>query len=145
MWLLSFAMLAVILHGRPDGHKLPITTDHRRDPDLARTAPLPLADHSGPMYRTDAETRTNRIVPGSGETHRSATDPSNPDPTSHLKYKTSITNAQKLSSAPPPDAQAAPPHRRRPLPRPPGAGPPGHHAVADPKAPRSGGHATSLL
>ena len=46
MWLLSFAILAVISHQRPDGNKLLITTDHRRDPDLARTAPLTLPDRS---------------------------------------------------------------------------------------------------
>jgi hypothetical protein len=59
-------------------NKLLITTDHRRDPDLARTAPLTLPVHSEPMHRTDTETRTNRIVPGSDETHRNATGPSNP-------------------------------------------------------------------
>ena len=80
MWLLSFEILAVISHEHPDGHKLLITTDHRRDPELARTAPLTLPDHSEPMHRTDTETRTIRIVPGSDETHRNATDPSTPDP-----------------------------------------------------------------
>ena len=59
------------------------------------------------MHRTDPETRTNRVVPGSDETHRNATDPWNPD-TFNLKHKTTITNAHKLSSDPtadgPPDA-----------------------------------------
>ena len=46
MWILPFAMLAVILHQRPDGHKLLTTIAHRRDPDLARAAPLPPTDRS---------------------------------------------------------------------------------------------------
>ena len=189
MWLLSFALLAVTSHGRPDGPKLLITIDLHRDLDLARTAPLPPADRTGPTHRTDAKTRNSRFVPEPSVAHQSATAPSTPDP-NHLKHKTSITNARKLSSdpaadgasatdqyqtgvgneleiaasappasptspvpiqpaataktapAPAPDPQADLPYQQRPPPRPPATGPPEHRAVANPKAPRSGGHAT---
>ena len=116
MWILSFAILAVILYERPDGHKLltTIAIAHRRDPDLARTTPLPPTNRSESMHRTDAETRTDRIVPGPDETHRSAMDPSNPDPC-NLKHKTSIANAHKLSSDPSADgAPDADCHRMAP-------------------------------
>ena len=56
-------------------------------------------------------------------------------PTSPVPIQPATT--AKTASAPPPDAHAAPPHRRRPLPPPPGTGLPGHRAVADPKAPRN--------
>ena len=191
MRILSFAILAAILYERPDGCKLFTTIAHRRDSHLARTTPLPPTNRSESMHRTDAETPTDRIVPGPDEAHRSATDPdpSNPDP-SNLKHKTSITNAHKLSSdpsadgapdadchrmapgdgpkiaapappaaptspvpiqstttskttsAPPPCPQAAPLHRRQPLPRPPRTSPLRHHAVTDSTAPRSGEHST---
>ena len=43
MWIVSLALLAVTLHGRPGGPKLLITIGHRRDLDLAQTAPPPPA------------------------------------------------------------------------------------------------------
>ena len=106
MWLLSFALLAVTSHGRPDGPKLLITIDLRRDLDLARTAPLPPADRTGPTHRTDAKTRNSRFVPEPSVAHQSATAPSTPDP-NHLKHKTPITNARKLSSDPAADGASA--------------------------------------
>ena len=61
------------------------------------------------IHRTDAETRTDRTVPGFDETHRNATGPSNPDPC-NLKHKTSIANAHKLSSDPAADGASVADH-----------------------------------
>ena len=128
----KFSKISKISHQRPDGNKLLITTDHRRDPDLARTAPLtPIADGAPDADR-------HRAVPSDGRKIAASAPPA--APTSPVPIQPATT--AKTASAPPPDAHAAPPHRRRPLPRPPGTGLPGHRAVADPKAPRSGGHAT---
>ena len=99
MWLLSFVILTANLHGRPDGPKLINTTHRRRGPDPARTTPLHPSDRAEPPYRTDAMARTSPIVPESGVAHRDATGPSTPGP-SHLKHKTFIANARKLSSDP---------------------------------------------
>ena len=79
MWLLSFAILTANLHGRPDGPKLINTINHRRGPDPARTAQLHPSDRAAPPYRTDAMTRTGRIVPESSMAHRDATCESRTD------------------------------------------------------------------
>ena len=99
MWLLSFAILTANLHGRPDGPKLINTIHRRHGPGPARAAPLQPSDRAEPPCRTDAMARTSLIVSEPGVAHRDATGPSTPDP-SHLKHKTSIANAHKLSSDP---------------------------------------------
>ena len=111
MWLVSLALLAVTLHGRPDGPELLITIGNRRGLDLAQTAPPPPADRAGWAHRTSLGIRTNRTVPESGVAHRGAAAPSTPDP-NHPKHKTSITNAHKLSSNPTADGASVTDHHR---------------------------------
>ena len=109
MWLLSFAILTANLHGRPDGPKLINTIHRRRGPGPARAAPLQPSDRAAPPCRTDAMDRASLIASETGMAHRDATDPSTPDP-SHLKHKTSIANARKLSSDPAADGASVTDH-----------------------------------
>ena len=75
------AKISKISHQRPDGNKLLITTDHRRDPDLARTAPLtPIADGAPDADR-------HRAVPSDGRKIAASAPPA--APTTVLPYHTS--------------------------------------------------------
>ena len=111
MWLLSFAILTANLHGRPDGPKL-INTFHRRHgPGPARAAPLQPSNRAAPPRRADVMDRASLIASVTSMAHRDATDPSTPNP-SHLKHKTSIANAHKLSSEPAADGASVTDHYR---------------------------------
>ena len=138
MWLLSFAILAVSFHERPDGHKLLITTDHRRDPDLARTAPLTLADHRPAPTASYPDptrpTRTQRtlpiLTPAISSTRRPSPTPTSSPPTPPPTEPPMQTTTERCLAT---DAKSPPQPRQLPRPVPYQSSP---HPLPRPPSPR---------